>query len=336
MCCLSHDRVKLFIRRNFYLCRNRYAKYFKMLKMGLPAGAVKNALQRDGHDPTILDLNHDKSLSSQLGSNSKCQKNKSSLAKNKPAIRRKKVYWNKVDAIEGTIWSLLKASGDTVNFVHDTKELESLFTQRFVNKASTNEQTPHFKSKSTKQSVKVIDAKRGMNGDIILKKLKLNPTQVTSMVDRLEFEGLDADSLRSLYDFLPSDEEIKGLTKYLANVNRDEALGGMTPCEQYMVAMKDTPESEQKIRSMIFSAEFKSKMTDLKYDSDNLLAACNELRNSERFRALLAAILKLVNQINSGEESNKRCGFTLDTLIKISEVSHVICIIIELCCDCDL
>ena len=77
-------------------------------------------------------------------------------------------------------------------------------------------------------------------------------------------------------------------------------------------------------------------MTDLKYDSDNLLAACNELRDSERFRALLAAILKLVNQINSGEESNKRCGFTLDTLIKISEVSHVICIIIELCCDCDL
>lgn len=32
---------------------------------GLPLGAVKNALQRDGLDPTIMDLDHDKSLASQ-------------------------------------------------------------------------------------------------------------------------------------------------------------------------------------------------------------------------------------------------------------------------------
>jgi hypothetical protein len=32
---------------------------------GLPLGAVKNALQRDGLDPTIMDLDPDKSLASQ-------------------------------------------------------------------------------------------------------------------------------------------------------------------------------------------------------------------------------------------------------------------------------
>jgi len=31
-----------------------YTKYFKMLKMGLPVGAVKNALTRDGKDPSII------------------------------------------------------------------------------------------------------------------------------------------------------------------------------------------------------------------------------------------------------------------------------------------
>jgi hypothetical protein len=30
-----------------------YTKYFKMLTMGLPMGAVKNALQRDGKDPSV-------------------------------------------------------------------------------------------------------------------------------------------------------------------------------------------------------------------------------------------------------------------------------------------
>ena len=43
-----------------------YQKYFKMLKMGLPIGAVKNALVRDGKDPSIMDLDPNKSIKSQL------------------------------------------------------------------------------------------------------------------------------------------------------------------------------------------------------------------------------------------------------------------------------
>jgi hypothetical protein len=70
----------------------KYQKYFKMLKMvssffitligaamqpylltnlitssqGLPMGAVQNAMQRDGLDPTIMDLDHNKSVARQL------------------------------------------------------------------------------------------------------------------------------------------------------------------------------------------------------------------------------------------------------------------------------
>lgn len=39
-----------------------YEKYFKMLRMDLPLGAVQNALVRDGKDPGIIDLGPDKSL----------------------------------------------------------------------------------------------------------------------------------------------------------------------------------------------------------------------------------------------------------------------------------
>ena len=37
-----------------------FAKYFKMIKMGLPVGAVKNAFERDGLDPAIMDGDHSK------------------------------------------------------------------------------------------------------------------------------------------------------------------------------------------------------------------------------------------------------------------------------------
>ena len=43
-----------------------YAKYFKMLQVGLPVGAAKNALERDGKDPGITDLDPEKPLKSQL------------------------------------------------------------------------------------------------------------------------------------------------------------------------------------------------------------------------------------------------------------------------------
>ena len=38
----------------------KYAKYFKMIEMGLPIGAVKNAFERDGLDPAIMDGDHSK------------------------------------------------------------------------------------------------------------------------------------------------------------------------------------------------------------------------------------------------------------------------------------
>ena len=38
-----------------------------MLKMGLPLGAVKNAVQRDGKDASVMDLDPNKSIKSQMG-----------------------------------------------------------------------------------------------------------------------------------------------------------------------------------------------------------------------------------------------------------------------------
>jgi hypothetical protein len=77
-----------------------------------------------------------------------------------------------------------------------------------------------------------------MNGDIILKKLKLLPLQVASMVDDMDCGEMDPQELKSLYDFVPTREETEGLRLYLTNSNsRADALANLTPCEQYMVAM---------------------------------------------------------------------------------------------------
>ena len=288
---------------------------------GLPIGAVKNALQRDGHDPEIMDLDHNKSVSSQLDTRKGEQK--PLIMKKKPKVNRKKVYWTEVEAREGTIWSLLKKTDEMKDIKHDNNEFESLFTQTIdPDTTKTKKQCSQGSSKSNSaKSVKVIDAKRGMNGDIILRKLKVDPFEMANMVEHLNCGNFDATSLRSLYEFMPTNEEIKALTNYIATAtSRDEALNGMTPCEQYMVAMKDVNDSAKKLQCMIFLAEFKTKMKELKWEIDILGAACEELKSSKRFRALLGMILKLVNQINTGGKGKMATGFTLDTLSRIGEV----------------
>ena len=348
----------------------KYAKYFKMLKMvsclrprsskcahsffsgltlalpqGLPIGAVKNAMTRDGLDPDIIELDHNKSASSLLDARGKSVPRGFALEK-KPKLRRKKVYWNKLDAKEGTFWSDLRQVD--VKLEHDTDELETLFTQAIdAEKEREKKKLAEVKNKSKAGTVKVIDSKRGMNGDIILRKVKLAPSDVVDMVERLDCSKLDPVELKSLYEFMPTDEEMRGLTSYLVTQkNKKEAVKELTPCEQYMVAMKDLKDSEKKFQCIIFLAEFKSKMAELKWEVDQLVSACDELRSrydyslplsprpiltpcthnqrkpeSLKFKTLLSIILQLVNKINAGDEGGPLVdGFTLDSLTKLSEV----------------
>lgn len=169
-------------------------------------------------------------------------------------------------------------------------------------------------------------SKRGMNGDIILRKLKLAPDQVASMVENLDCSQLDSGELRTLYEFLPTEEERKGLTRYLENSKlQPTSVVDLTPCEQFMLAMHDLEDSEKKLQSMIFISEFQGKMAELKWDIDHLSAACEELRTSTRFKMLLAMILMIVNKINSSDEDDETIahGFSLDSLAKLCEVSAI-------------
>ena len=72
-----------------------WQKYFKMLSMGLPVGAVKNAMSRDGVDTAVLDLDPTKSLASQQA---KASPKKTTMGvRKKKRVRRKKIYWNPID-----------------------------------------------------------------------------------------------------------------------------------------------------------------------------------------------------------------------------------------------
>jgi hypothetical protein len=72
-----------------------------------------------------------------------------------PKVRRKKIYWNRVDAKEGNLWSALKKL--EVKMKH-LDEFERLFSQAIdVDKEKEQKESYQSPSKSAAKTVKVIE-----------------------------------------------------------------------------------------------------------------------------------------------------------------------------------
>jgi len=305
-----------------------YQKYYKMLKIGLPVGAVKNAMTRDGMDPSIMDLDPDKSLKSQRSkSSAKAQKKDKKIK-----VRRKKLYWTPLDEKKlekDSLWSIVRGSINMSQLKYDATEFESLFTDRLDQKKDKNKSPSKdgaAASAGPKKSVQVIDGKRGMNGGIILSRIKMEYADIATMVDLMESgKKFDATQLRALQEFLPTDEERQALKQYVAKASTSDetkaaAMNDLCACEQYMVAMMDVPNASNKFDCMLFRTLFESRLQEIMDEITKLNVACQEVRSSERLRKLMAIILTVGNQINTGGEGNSQAaGFSLDALLKLDE-----------------
>lgn len=138
----------------------------------------------------------------------------------------------------------------------------------------------------------------------------------------------DSTQLKALHEFLPTDDEAAGLRSYVANATknkakREEMMNDLCPCEKYMVAMMGVPNAASKFKCMLFQIQFKSRIEEINESIETLLTACNDVKSSERLQKLMAIILTIGNQINTGGDGNMAAGFTLDALLKLNEVSEL-------------
>jgi hypothetical protein len=165
-----------------------WLKYFKMLQMGIPLEAVKNAARKDGKDPAILEHDSTKSISSQLNTSCTTLPKQFLLQKKKKPVKRKKIFWNplKSDQIKAdSLWSTVKGRLQMSQLKYDEKEFADLFIES-TDPADKNRVVVGTKVQAkAKKSVQVIDGKRSMNGGIILARLKLGYSKIAEMVESM-------------------------------------------------------------------------------------------------------------------------------------------------------
>lgn len=125
---------------------------------------------------------------------------------------------------------------------------------------------------------------------------------------------------------LPTLDETKALLAFVEKFGsspeeKQQAYDQFSECEKYMYSMITVPDASAKFDCMIFRAQFQSRYEELLNSVEIVEKACDEVRTSERLQTVMAMILTLVNQINTGGDGNEAVGFTLDALLKLNEVS---------------
>jgi hypothetical protein len=308
-----------------------------MLKMGIPMGAVQHALINEGKDPNIINLDPDKPLSSQQQPKPKeVQMHTKFIG---PKVARKRLHWTEIDEsklTENSFWNQAnkKSSVQLVGLDFSKEEFASLFTSPLneTQLAPPNDEASDENKPAPKQKVELIDRRRRMNGEIRLNSLKVNNAVLARQVDKMELIDAEGYELQGLMQLLPTKNETLVLRNYLpphdaSQSEYDESIAKLGECEQYMAVMLGVDDAKNKFQAMVFRAEFDDLVEKIRDGTNILIEACDCVKNSERFWKLLLYALKLGNALNSDRSNQEVTAFTIDSLLKLPEVSRNLLIV---------
>ena len=164
-----------------------------MLKLGLPVGAVKNALERDGLDPTIMDLDPNAPLpttGASAGASHSSSKTKREKAPPKDTHRRTRLHWDTTGvAIKAnSVWAMVDADDSLDALEIDEGEFANLFQAEISATAGNGAGAGGNRGNGgggKKGVVQVIDPKRANNGGIILARLRMSYDDMARAVERM-------------------------------------------------------------------------------------------------------------------------------------------------------
>ena len=293
----------------------KFAKYFKMLKMGLPMGAIKNAMIRDGEDPNVMDGDHN-AAAKMHGTDLELSKPEP-LPKDK--YRRTRVHWDTLRQVKSTsVWALVNQDPDLEDIEIDESEFAELF-QAEAGQVLAVDSNANKKS----NAVKVIDPKRANNGGIVLARLKITYEEMAVAIDTINDKVMTIEQVQGILEYIPTKDEKQSLRKYMTASDKDsaDAFDELCECEKFMVAMMTVKHSREKVRALLFKLQFRQCVSDLESDVTLVEKACDELKESVSLRKLLGIVLNIGNRLNTAGPTRKgKAGaFTIKSLLKLNQ-----------------
>ncbi|GLJ16200.1 hypothetical protein SUGI_0270920 [Cryptomeria japonica] len=228
-----------------------------------------------------------------------------------PRPKLKPLHWDKVRASpdRAMVWDQLKSGSFKLN--------EEMFETLFVYNTPTPvkaEGTRGLGSTPPSQNQRILESKKSQNIAILLRALSVTKEEVCDALLEGTSDSLGTELLETLVKMAPSKEEEIRLKEYNGDISK---LG---PAERFLRALLDIPFAFKRVDGMLYRANFKEEISQIRKSYVTLEAACEEIRSSRLFLKLLEAVLKTGNRMNVGTIRGDAQAFKLDTLLKLVDV----------------
>ncbi|KAL3875511.1 hypothetical protein ACJMK2_033457, partial [Sinanodonta woodiana] len=221
----------------------------------------------------------------------------------KAQMNVKRINWIKLDQdrVGSTIWEQI---GETEDLMDVVRYLE--LEQHFSTAATRT------KLLEKKNEVYILNPKKAYNISILLGHLKLSEGEVTHALYLMDEEVLTPELLKQLLSFAPSKEEMEKLDSYNGNID------DLSKPDRFTYQMTRVPGYEQRLKALVFKANFHEKIGEMRQNLLNIKKASLELRQSKKLAKILELILAMGNYMNKGNDRvGEAAGFRISFLSQL-------------------
>ncbi|KAH8076520.1 hypothetical protein JL721_526 [Aureococcus anophagefferens] len=289
-----------------------YAKFFKMLAMHMPRGAVEQKLAAEGLDPAVLDLDPSKPAPKTLPKSKKKPAAPPPVTSygEKPPVPLRPWHWTALrgDAAAATRWS--KAS-PIVPF--PAEDLHRALAAR-TSKPGGAVVASFVRTATTKPAARAsfVDPRTAQNVGIALRKMRRPPEELARLV-------LRGDACpESLLDLLASaapTAEMRGLA--LAHRASGAGDDDLDDVERFLVQASLVPAFDARLEALDLRVRFGAAARDLEARLSSVEAASTACVESASLWAALALLRDVGNGVNGGTPRGGAAGFRLDALSRL-------------------
>ncbi|POM68465.1 Formin-2 domain containing hypothetical protein, partial [Phytophthora palmivora] len=326
-----------------------YAKYFKLLKMGMPRPQLELKMSAESLDPKVLDTPDAMIPEDMSAAAPKAPVKPVVSGPPKPKLRN--LYWEAVKSEEtaGTIWEKFAKEEEEKKKMEESTtpagppSVADLFAARakaqqpkpvapkkdkvldkFVDQLSDIfvNKPPKAKESETKKPTKrraptrvaLIDAKRANNIGIMLARFRLPYYKLRNAVLLVDKELLSVERVSALLQFAPEDEELDAVRGYTGD---PKLLGD---AEQYFREMLCVPRLTTRLQAIHATWQFDAYVEEQRKLMESVSNACQELQACEPLKEIFRVVLSLGNALNDGTSRGGAKGFRLNILLKLNQV----------------
>ncbi|RLN55391.1 hypothetical protein BBJ29_007039 [Phytophthora kernoviae] len=279
--------------------RKKYHKYFNMLRMGLPRGAVEHKMRMAGVDP--------KELNGPFSTAILVEEPKPKTLKRKDSIRKKLHWEGKKHGARARRDSLWGASSfdEAKEQVSDESRamLEKLFVKSLTDskKRNSTAKSDGAAAKKKKAMVQLIDMKKSQNIAITLARVKLSYPELKREILAMNPTVLSTSQVRSLMDMWPDRTEEEAIKAFKGD------MATIGAAEKFLVEVSSVPRFREKLGCLVFKQEFPSRAQELRKSLSLVIRGVHQIGN----------LLNFGGDADSGDHGVET--FSLGSLVKFSQ-----------------